>query len=77
VLKLHPTIKPVRLIEQAILDCSRRGEVEWSIKVPEPTAIRQRGDVDPTIQVIRQTVRGDPRLFYLNIDVELKMRFAA
>ena len=26
-LKLHPTIKPVRLIEEAILDCSRRGEV--------------------------------------------------
>ncbi len=27
VLKLHPTIKPVRLIEEAILDCSRRGEI--------------------------------------------------
>lgn len=26
-LKLHPTIKPVRLIEEAILDCSRRGEI--------------------------------------------------
>ncbi|HCT45121.1 MAG: DNA methylase N-4 [Phycisphaerae bacterium] len=26
-LKLHPTIKPVRLIEDAILDCSRRGEI--------------------------------------------------
>jgi DNA modification methylase len=26
-LKLHPTIKPVNLIEEAILDCSRRGEI--------------------------------------------------
>lgn len=26
-LKLHPTIKPVKLIEEAILDCSRRGEI--------------------------------------------------
>ncbi len=26
-LQLHPTIKPVRLIEEAILDCSRRGEI--------------------------------------------------
>lgn len=26
-LKLHPTIKPVRLIEEAIMDCSRRGEI--------------------------------------------------
>ena len=26
-LSLHPTIKPVRLIEDAILDCSRRGEL--------------------------------------------------
>lgn len=26
-LKLHPTIKPVRLIADAILDCSRRGEI--------------------------------------------------
>jgi len=26
-LTLHPTIKPVRLIEDAILDCSRRGEI--------------------------------------------------
>ena len=26
-LALHPTIKPVRLIEDAILDCSRRGEI--------------------------------------------------
>lgn len=26
-LKLHPTIKPVRLIEEAILDCSRRDEI--------------------------------------------------
>lgn len=26
-LKLHPTIKPVRLIEEAILDCSRRNEI--------------------------------------------------
>lgn len=26
-LNLHPTIKPARLIEEAILDCSRRGEV--------------------------------------------------
>ncbi|MEM9111445.1 MAG: DNA methyltransferase [Planctomycetota bacterium] len=26
-LKLHPTVKPVRLIEEALLDCSRRGEV--------------------------------------------------
>jgi len=26
-LKLHPTIKPVRLIEDAVLDCSRRGEI--------------------------------------------------
>lgn len=27
VLSLHPTVKPVRLIEDAILDCSRRGEI--------------------------------------------------
>ena len=26
-LNLHPTVKPVKLIEDAILDCSRRGEV--------------------------------------------------
>ena len=26
-LKLHPTVKPVKLIEEAILDCSRRGEI--------------------------------------------------
>ena len=52
-------------------------EAEWSIKVPEPTAIRQRGDVEPAIQVTRQSVRGDPRLFYLNIDMELRKRFAA
>ncbi len=26
-LSLHPTIKPVRMIEDAILDCSRRGEI--------------------------------------------------
>ncbi len=26
-LQLHPTIKPVRLIEEAILDCSRRGKI--------------------------------------------------
>ncbi len=26
-LRLHPTIKPVRLIEDALLDCSRRGEL--------------------------------------------------
>ncbi|MAO22301.1 MAG: DNA methylase N-4 [Phycisphaerae bacterium] len=26
-LRLHPTIKPVRLIEEAIIDCSRRGEI--------------------------------------------------
>ncbi len=26
-LKLHPTIKPVQLIEESILDCSRRGEI--------------------------------------------------
>ncbi|MEM9167286.1 MAG: DNA methyltransferase [Planctomycetota bacterium] len=26
-LRLHPTIKPVRLIEDAILDCSRRGQI--------------------------------------------------
>ena len=50
---------------------------EWSIWVPMPTLIRQSGDVEPTIQVTRQSVRGDPRLFYLNIDVELRKRFAA
>ena len=27
VLNLHPTIKPVKLIEEAILDCSRRGQI--------------------------------------------------
>lgn len=26
-LKLHPTVKPVKLIEEALLDCSRRGEI--------------------------------------------------
>jgi len=52
-------------------------EAESSIKVAEPTAIRQKGDVEPTIQVTRQSVRGDPRLFYVNIDVELRKRFAA
>lgn len=26
-LKLHPTVKPVKLIEEAVLDCSRRGEI--------------------------------------------------
>jgi len=27
VLGMHPTVKPVRLIQEAILDCSRRGEI--------------------------------------------------
>jgi len=26
-LQLHPTVKPVKLIEEALLDCSRRGEI--------------------------------------------------
>jgi len=48
-----------------------------SAKVPAPKVIRQRGDVEPTVQVTRESVRGDPRLFYLDIDVELRKRFAA
>jgi len=43
----------------------------------EPMTIRQKGDVEPTIRVTRQSVRGDPRLFYLDIDVRLKQKFAA
>jgi len=61
----------------AAIELQTPNEAEWSIKVREPTVLRQRRDVDPTIQVTRQSVRGDPRLFYLNIDVELRKRFAA
>lgn len=61
----------------AALELQTPNEAEWSRKVPEPTVIRQRGDVEPTIQVTRQSVRGDPRLFYLNINVEIRKRFAA
>jgi len=43
----------------------------------EPITIRQKGDVEPTIRVTRQSVRGDPRLFYLDIDVRLSQKFAA
>jgi len=43
----------------------------------EPMTILQKGDVEPTIRVIRQSVRGDPRLFYLGIDMCLKRKFAA
>jgi len=43
----------------------------------EPITIRQKGEVEPTIRVTRQSVRGDPRLFYLDIDVRLKQKFAA
>jgi len=43
----------------------------------EPITLRQKGEVEPTIRVTRQSVRGDPRLFYLDIDVRLKQKFAA
>jgi len=43
-------------------------EAEWSIK----DRAQQRGDVEPTIQVARQSVRGGLRLFYLNIGAELR-----
>ncbi len=61
----------------AALRLQTPNEAELSIKAPVPTVIRQRGDVEPAIQVTRQSVRGDPRLFYLNIEVELRTRFAA
>jgi len=61
----------------AALKLQTPNEAERSINVPAPTAIRQRGDLEPTIQITRQSVRGDPRLFYLNIDVELRKCFAA
>jgi len=45
------------------------GEAASFASKSEPITIRQKGDVEPTIRVTRQSVRGDLRLFYLDISI--------